>query len=761
MIFRAVSLAGVRALVSKGWGGIGGEDDAPENIFLLDNTPHDWLFPRVSAVVHHGGAGTTAIGLKCGKPTMIVPFFGDQPFWGAMVAKAKAGAHECIPYKKLNAERLAEGIEQCLSDEARQNATKIAERIEREGDGATNAVAAFHSSLPLAGESSMRCALLEERVATWHLKEKGKWKKNSVKLSPLAAEILTEQKRLKWSDLRLARMYDWNDFEGPGEPISGVGGAVTGTVVEATQGIGSVPGNIIKSVKKHGRHEHKKRKLAKKKEKQQKSLEKAGVLETDPADQQPSHDAEPPSQQEGPRESIEQTASDDGQKQEDHQPDPEEPDPSKQRPGAPTRASTTLSTLASPDEPLPAEVCRTTGHGIHQTTSALARAPVDLAFALAQGFHNAPRLYGDDTVRAPVRITGWHSALRASRREFVYGLYDGWTGLWKQPARGWQEKGVGGAVRGVGLGVGGLVLKNVSAVVGPVGFCAKGLHREVGRKRRGGEAVAPLGFVRRARLLQGRGDERGINGEEERRDLEERVLRAFDVLEEEAEERRAGGRRRKHGGKGVKRGSSDAKEEDKENKELTPGQRPVPRRRSTLKKKRPPPKKGEKAQHKTTAVAEENRHQDGPPPLTALPTLPQVEPTSTTRGLSRGLSTQSKRSGHVFDVDDDDTIFPPQDGVDDDHQQQQRFDGFRFHDYNESAPPVPAHASPLTSHPATAAPEVKGKDSMAEDVVPPGKVEEGGVPALVRGESDTVDFALVSRSGNGNGGSGRGGVSVG
>ena len=107
-------MAGVRALVSKGWGGIGGEgDDLPENVFMLDNTPHDWLFPKVSAVVHHGGAGTTAIGLKCGKPTMIVPFFGDQPFWGAMVAQKKAGAHECIPYKKLTAERLAEGIKQC------------------------------------------------------------------------------------------------------------------------------------------------------------------------------------------------------------------------------------------------------------------------------------------------------------------------------------------------------------------------------------------------------------------------------------------------------------------------------------------------------------------------------------------------------------------------------------------------------------------------------------------------------------------------
>lgn len=66
MIFDAVKMAGVRALVSKGWGGLGG-DNTPDNIFMLENTPHDWLFPRVRAVVHHGGAGTAAAGLKAGK----------------------------------------------------------------------------------------------------------------------------------------------------------------------------------------------------------------------------------------------------------------------------------------------------------------------------------------------------------------------------------------------------------------------------------------------------------------------------------------------------------------------------------------------------------------------------------------------------------------------------------------------------------------------------------------------------------------------
>ena len=81
LIFEAVKLAKVRAIVSKGWGGVGA-GEVPEGVYLIGNCPHDWLFQRVSCVVHHGGAGTTAAGIALGKPTVVVPFFGDQPFWG-------------------------------------------------------------------------------------------------------------------------------------------------------------------------------------------------------------------------------------------------------------------------------------------------------------------------------------------------------------------------------------------------------------------------------------------------------------------------------------------------------------------------------------------------------------------------------------------------------------------------------------------------------------------------------------------------------
>lgn len=74
-IVQAVRAAGVRAIISKGWSDFGGE--ATDNIYYIGDCPHEWLFPRMAAVVHHGGAGTTACGIKNAIPTIIVPFFGE------------------------------------------------------------------------------------------------------------------------------------------------------------------------------------------------------------------------------------------------------------------------------------------------------------------------------------------------------------------------------------------------------------------------------------------------------------------------------------------------------------------------------------------------------------------------------------------------------------------------------------------------------------------------------------------------------------
>jgi UDP:flavonoid glycosyltransferase YjiC (YdhE family) len=114
ILINAVNKAGVRVIIASGWTDLGNEQlQAPENIYFLDKIPYDWLFPRVSPVIHHGGAGSTSTALKYGKPAVIVPFIGDNYLWGAIVARAGAGAHAPIPYTELTAEALAEAIREC------------------------------------------------------------------------------------------------------------------------------------------------------------------------------------------------------------------------------------------------------------------------------------------------------------------------------------------------------------------------------------------------------------------------------------------------------------------------------------------------------------------------------------------------------------------------------------------------------------------------------------------------------------------------
>ncbi|MGB1289009.1 MAG: glycosyltransferase, partial [Aggregatilineales bacterium] len=138
-IIDAIKQAGVRAILASGWGGLA-VDVLPESIFTIKRAPHDWLFQNVVAVVHHGGAGTTAAGLRAGRPTVICSFFGDQPFWGQQVHKMGVGTKH-IPQKKLTTDNLAAAI-----TESTQNQTMIAsaktlgEKIRAE-DGIANAIA--------------------------------------------------------------------------------------------------------------------------------------------------------------------------------------------------------------------------------------------------------------------------------------------------------------------------------------------------------------------------------------------------------------------------------------------------------------------------------------------------------------------------------------------------------------------------------------------------------------------------------------------
>lgn len=113
--------------------------DAARDIFAVGSITHRWLFPQTSAVVHHGGAGTTGAGLRAGVPNILIPFTADQPFWAARVRKLGAGP-EPIPLRKLTAERLAAAIDTALSDKAiRARCRELGKKIDAE-DGVERAV---------------------------------------------------------------------------------------------------------------------------------------------------------------------------------------------------------------------------------------------------------------------------------------------------------------------------------------------------------------------------------------------------------------------------------------------------------------------------------------------------------------------------------------------------------------------------------------------------------------------------------------------
>ncbi|CEM26909.1 unnamed protein product [Vitrella brassicaformis CCMP3155] len=148
-IIKAVISTGVRALINKGWSEDLSklEDVNPDQIFFIGNCPHDWLFPRCEAVCHHGGAGTTAAGLRAGRPTIVVPFFGDQFFWGEMVKRFGAGPAP-IAGTRMTQKAFAEAIRHCQRDDTKANAAILAEQMARE-NGVEEGVAAFHRQLPL------------------------------------------------------------------------------------------------------------------------------------------------------------------------------------------------------------------------------------------------------------------------------------------------------------------------------------------------------------------------------------------------------------------------------------------------------------------------------------------------------------------------------------------------------------------------------------------------------------------------------------
>ncbi len=136
---RALALAGQRGILLTGWGGLA-RARLPETVLALDSAPHDWLFPRVAAVVHHGGAGTTAAALRAGVPGLVIPVIADQRFWGQRLNALGAGLGP-LARRQLSPESLAAALRALVENPFhRARAAQVAAVLARE-DGVARAVA--------------------------------------------------------------------------------------------------------------------------------------------------------------------------------------------------------------------------------------------------------------------------------------------------------------------------------------------------------------------------------------------------------------------------------------------------------------------------------------------------------------------------------------------------------------------------------------------------------------------------------------------
>ncbi len=140
LLVAALAQAGLRGLIASGWDDLG-HIPLPPTVLKIGSVPHDWLFPQVAAVVHHGGAGTTAAAVRAGRPAVIVPFFGDQFFWAARLTRL--GAAIALPRTQLTVPRLAAALRRAVDDPAlRARAAALRRQMQREA-GVARAVRAI------------------------------------------------------------------------------------------------------------------------------------------------------------------------------------------------------------------------------------------------------------------------------------------------------------------------------------------------------------------------------------------------------------------------------------------------------------------------------------------------------------------------------------------------------------------------------------------------------------------------------------------
>ncbi|RHZ46605.1 glycosyltransferase [Aspergillus thermomutatus] len=417
IVFKAIQKTGQRAIISKGWGGLGANEvNIPENIFLLGSCPHDWLFKHVSCVVHHGGAGTTAAGLKLGCPTVIVPFFGDQPLWGSIVARHGVGPPP-IPYRELPVDKLADAILVALQPSSRQKAHELSNVIKQES-GTEAAISSFHRHLH---DARIRCALCPSRPAVWWLKGP------DVALSAFAMTVLAEAGLMKVRNLKLYRSEEYDTARDPETPLSALSQVLIGSMAKLMIDVGDVSSEIFTVISG--------KRFRKDASGRGQNVEAEAIINELVAS------SEDPGGVFAHNPSLVTAACDTAS----ILPNRRDKMREKQYPSKPAQF-------------LPKAAART-GRLAQEVLNILTIPPMEITLTISRGFHNVPLVFHDDTVRDFPKVTGMQSGLQAAGKELMFGVYDGVSGLVTHPHRGLKDSGVKGLFHGVGNGLAGFLSK--------------------------------------------------------------------------------------------------------------------------------------------------------------------------------------------------------------------------------------------------------------------------------------------------------------
>jgi hypothetical protein len=381
-----------------------------------------------------------------------------------MVARAGAGP-DPIPHKMLTAENLANAINFCLKPESLERAKELANKIAAERGSDTGAHS-FHQFLEV---DRLRCTLAPTRAATWRIK------RTQIRLSAFAACTLANANLLDFQDLKLFRAQEYYTDDGPWDPISGGFTAACRAFSGMAMGIVDIPVERAREM-----YVPFSRQQSYSTNSETSHVGGKSTQPTPPEQNRTSlNDQDPLSRVRSPgiftrsssTSNVRSTASSD----------------TLRRQSDSKRDIARLSSFDSSNAGGPSkdyDMLRQssgvqTSKGFGRIVKAAVQAPMDISVSFTKGFHNLPKLWGDETVRPQEQIRDFKSGIKAVGKEFGYGFYDGVTGLVTQPWKGAQKEGTIGFLKGFGKGIGGFATKPNAAFMSVLGYTMKGVHKEV------------------------------------------------------------------------------------------------------------------------------------------------------------------------------------------------------------------------------------------------------------------------------------------